>query len=59
MTSFAEMGEILERLYQNDVTRIDVGIRGWQAGGEYGSLGLNRFREENKLGGNRGLNELL
>ncbi|MFS0990997.1 hypothetical protein A5867_003184 [Enterococcus sp. 6D12_DIV0197] len=59
MTSFAEMGEILERLYQNDVTRIDVGIRGWQAGGEYGSLGLNRFRAENKLGGNRGLNELL
>lgn len=59
MTTFNQMDQILQKLEENDMNNIDIGIKSWKKGGEYSSLGSANFLAEKNLGGNSELKQLL
>lgn len=59
MTTFEDVDLILEKLAKNNVTNIDVVLKGWQEKGIYGGYAQNQFNAETALGGNDSLNYLL
>lgn len=58
VTSFEETKQILEALDKKGVEKVDLTLVGWQKGG-YNSFYPNRLPVEAKLGGERGLKDLV
>ncbi|MBP1990706.1 DUF5696 domain-containing protein [Paenibacillus eucommiae] len=57
-TTFAQVEEIVQRLAERGVTGIEVGLNGWQNGGDPGQL-PKRFPVEADAGGEAGLRQLI
>jgi len=57
-TTFNQVEEIVQRLIGQGVTNIEVGLAGWQNGGDPGNL-PKRFPIEGKAGGEEGLRKLI
>ncbi len=57
-TSFKQVEEIVRSLASQGVTNVEVGLAGWQSGGDPGNL-PKRFPMEEKAGGEEGLRNLI
>ncbi len=59
MTTFSQMGGILDKLQKAQLDRVTVGIKAWQAGGAAAGTAQNSLQAEKGLGGNSDLETLL
>lgn len=57
-TTFQQVEEIVQSLVGQGVTNVEVGLAGWQSGGEPGNL-PKRFPIEDEAGGTEGLRNLI